>query len=120
MFKIWNKEQSPPDQDVVKIHISSRYYSEILIFLTNEWRSLNTNIPDLDMFKIDKIISDLSVSLWNYLENQKIELYEKLNDDGKDFVVSSLLNEFLCSKLIHSENLLFRENIGTSDNKKRT
>ena len=118
MFKIWNKEQSQPDQTVVKVHISSRYYSEILIFLTNEWRSLNTNIPDLDMFKINKVISELDVSLLNYLQDQKIELYEKLDDDGKDYVVSSLLNEFLCSKLVHSENLLFRQNKGSSDDKK--
>ena len=116
MFKIWNKEQSQPDQTVVKVHISSKY--EIIIFLTNEWRSLNTNIPDLDMFKIYKVISELEVSLWNYLQDQKIELYEKLDDDGKDYVVSSLLNEFLCSKLVHSENLLFRQNKGSSDDKK--
>jgi hypothetical protein len=118
MFKIGNKEQSQPDQTVVKVHISSRYYSEILIFLTNEWRSLNTNIPDIDMFKINRVISELDVSLSNYLQDQKIELYEKLDDDGKDYVVSSLLNEFLCSKLVHSENLLFRQNKGSSDDKK--
>ena len=60
------------------------------------------------MFKINKVISELDVSLSNYLQDQKIELYEKLDDDGKDYVVSSLLNEFLCSKLVHSENLLFQ------------
>ena len=118
IFKNWNKEQSRPDQTVVKVHISSRHYSEILTLLHNKWRSLNTNIPDLDMFKIDTVIGELQGSLWDYLQDQKIELYEKLDDDGKDYVVSSLLNEFLCSKLVHSENLLFRQNKGSSDDKK--
>ena len=118
MFKIWNKEQSRPDQTVVKVHVSSRYYAEILTFINNKWRSLDTNIPDLDMFKIHTKIGELESFLWNYLEDQKIELYEKLDDDGKDYVVSSLLNEFLCSKLIHSENLLYRQNMGSPNDKK--
>ena len=34
MFKIESKEQSRSDQTVVKVHISSRHYSAILLFYT--------------------------------------------------------------------------------------
>ena len=77
-------------------------YAHILIELTNEDTNfelitqdtikLNINIEDIDILKIDYIVSQEKIDILNYYNNHEIELAGKLiyGADGYDMVFSRL------------------------------
>ena len=108
MFDKFKKKKPEISQTLVRIHVSSNYYSDILLVLHEKWKTLDTNIPDLNQDKLSLIIGELEDCLWDYLKEKNIESFEELDDDGKDYVISYLLNEFFCSKFVFLENLLVK------------